>query len=84
MKEFPSSLHLAAWKLGARPTLIAGTQTIMGLGWIIDYVFSFRRALRERCEIHHEVATTSSEEELGEAKKLKLEEAQFEEAELNI
>ena len=30
--EFPSSLHLAAWKIGAWPVLLTGTQTTTSLG----------------------------------------------------
>ena len=44
MKEFPSSLHVAAWKLGDWPALLTGTQAAMSFGWIVDFLFSFCRA----------------------------------------
>ena len=72
MAEFPSSLHLAAWKIGAWPALMTGTHTTMSLGWIIRYFFDFYRALPEQCEFHHTAEESSSEEELCEAKKHKI------------
>ena len=83
MKEFLSSLHLTAWKLGAWPALFSGAQAAISLGWVINFFFSFCRALPERCEIHHNALGSSSEEELGQAKKRKLEGEQSEVAELN-
>ena len=61
--QFPSSLHLTAWKLGAWPVLLTGTQTTMSLGWVTRYLFDFQRALPDRCEFHRTLAATSSEEE---------------------
>ena len=61
--QFPSSLHLTAWKLGAWPVLLTGTQTTMSLGWVARYLFDFQRALPDRCEFHRTLAATSSEEE---------------------
>ena len=83
MKDFPSISHLTAGEHGDWPALLAGAQTTASLGWIIDYLFSFCSALPGRCEFHREVAASSSGEEMGEAKKRKLEESQSEEAELN-
>ena len=82
MAEFPPGLHPAAWKIGAWPALFTGTQTAMSLGWIIRYLFSFCRDLPERCELHHNVTESSSEEELGDAKKRGVEKEQAQEAEL--
>ena len=76
MAECPSSLHLAASKIGAWPALTTGAQTTMSLGWIIRYLFDFFRALPEQCEFHHIAEDSSSEEELGEAKKRKIEQDQ--------
>ena len=61
---------------------MAGAQTTVSLGWSINYFPSSCRALPERCEIRHEVATSSSEKELGDAEERKLEEAKSEVAEL--
>ena len=61
--QFPSSLHLTAWKLGAWPILLVGTQTTMSLGWVLRYLYDFQRALPDRCEDHRTLAATSSEEE---------------------
>ena len=83
MKEFPSSLHLAAWKLGAWPALLTGTQTAMSLGWIARHLSSFCRALPERCEIRHNMSESLSEEDLGGAENRKLQHEQSEKAELN-
>ena len=74
--EFPSRLHLAASKIGAWPALMTGAQTTMSLGWIIRYLFDFYRALLEQCEFHHIAEGSSSEEELGEAKKRKIDQDQ--------
>ena len=63
VNQFPSSLHLTAWKLGAWPVLLTGTQTTMSLGWMSRYLFDFQRALPSRCEFHRTLASTSSEEE---------------------
>ena len=83
MADFPASLHLAAWKIGAWPALMSATQTTMSLGWIIRYLFDFCRALPERCEFHHDVAESSSEEEIGASKKRKVEKEETPEAEPN-
>ena len=83
MAEFPPSLHLAAWKLAAWPALSTGTQTAMSLGCVIRYLLSSCRALPERCEFHHNASESSSKEELGEAKKRRVEKEQSQEAELN-
>ena len=79
LAQFPSSLHLAAWKLGAWPTPMPGTQTTMSLGWIIRHLFDFARALPERCEFHHAVEGSSSEEEMEDAKKRKVDQNQLQE-----
>ena len=50
LKNFPPCLHLAAWKIGDWPVLMAGAQTTMSLGWIISYSHSFRRGLPQTCE----------------------------------
>ena len=63
LAQFPSSLHLTAWKLGAWPVLMTGTQTTMSLGWIIRYLFDFARAFPGRCEFHRTAGSSSSEEE---------------------
>ena len=71
LAEFPSSLHLAAWKLGAWPILMTGAQTTISLGWVIRYLFDFARALPDRCEFHRTPASSSSEdEELPKKRKL--------------
>ena len=70
--EFPSSLHFTAWKIGAWPVLLTGTQTTMSLGRIISSLSDFCRRLRGRCEFHHNAAESSSEAELGGAKNAKL------------
>ena len=80
---FPPSLHLAAWKIGAWPALMTGAQTTMSLGWIIRYLFDLYRALPEQCEFHHIAEDSSSEEELGEAKKRKIEQDQAQEERSN-
>ena len=49
----------------------------------VSCTLSFCRALPERCEIRHNAPESSSEDELGEAKKRKLEDEQSEEAGLN-
>ena len=74
LKDFPSSFHLAAWKEGAWPVLMTGTQTTMSLGWIIRYLFDFARALPEHCELHHAAEESSTEEDEAEeeAKKRKI------------
>ena len=78
MKEFPSCVHLAAWEIGAWLALLAGTQTAMSLGWVINFPPSFCQSLPERREFHCNMPESSSEEELGEAKKRKLEDEQSE------
>ena len=83
MAEFSSSLHPTAWKIRAWPALLTGTQTTMILGWIALSLFSFCRDLPERCELHHNVNESSSEEELGDAKKRGVEKEQAQEAELD-
>ena len=83
MADFPPSLHLAAWKIGAWRVLMTGTQTTMSLGWILRYLFDFRQSLPERCKFHHNVAESSSGEELGEPKKRNAEKEGTPEAELN-
>ena len=50
LASFPSSLHLTAWKLGAWPVHMNGTQTTMSLGWIIRYLFDFALALPKSSE----------------------------------
>ena len=37
---FPSSLHLFAWRWGARPARLLGTQSEMSFGWAIGYLLS--------------------------------------------
>ena len=76
LSEFPSSLHLAAWEIGAWPVLATGTQTAMSLGWIIRYLFDFARAMPARCEFHHAAEASSSEEEEEQAKKRKIDQEQ--------
>ena len=83
MAEFPSSLHLAAWKIGAWPALVTGALTTMSLGWILRFLFDFCQALPGRCEFRHNVAESSSGEELGESKKRKVEKEETPEAEPN-
>ena len=55
----------------------------MSSGWIIRYSFSFCRPLPERCDLHHDAGETSSEEELGEANKRRVEMEEAQEAELH-
>ena len=38
MADFPSSLHLLAWRIGAWPMKLTGTLTEMPLGWAINYL----------------------------------------------
>ena len=76
VKEFPSSLHLAAWEIGAWPALLAATQAAMSLGWVINFPPSFCQSLPERRDFHCNMPESSSEEEPGEAKKRKLEDEQ--------
>ena len=76
LSQFPSSLCLAAWKIGAWPALMTGTQTTMSLGWITRYLFDFARAMPERCEFHHAVEASSSGEEEEQAKKRKIDQEQ--------
>ena len=76
LAKFPSSLHLAAWEIGAWPMLITGTQTAMSLGRIIRYLFDFARALPDRCEFHHAAESSSSEEDEDQAKKRKIDQDQ--------
>ena len=82
MAEFPASLHPTAWKIRAWPAPLTGTQTAMILGWIVRYLPSFCRDLPERREIHHNASESSSEGELGDAKKRRVEKEQAQEAEL--
>ena len=71
LAQFPSSLHLAAWKLGAWPALMAGAQTTISLGWVIRYLFDFARALPGRCEFHRTLGSSSSgEEELSKKREI--------------
>ena len=77
--EFPSSLHLTAWKLGDWPALTTGAQTTVSLGWIFRYLFDFARALPERCKLHHAVEESSSKEEMEDAKKRKIDQNQLQE-----
>ena len=71
LAQFPSSLHLTAWKLGAWPVLMTGTQTTISLGWVIRYLFDFARALPYRCEFHRALGSSSSdEEELSKKRKI--------------
>ena len=73
LSNFPSSLHLAAWKIGAWPVLMTGAQTAMSLGWVMRYLYDFARALPDRCEFHHAVEPSSSGEEPEDPKKRKIE-----------
>ena len=75
LKQFTSSLHLAARKIGAWPVLMAGTQTSMSFGWIIRYLYDFTRALPTHCEFHHAVGSSSSEMEEEQSGKRKIEQA---------
>ena len=71
LAQFPSSLHLTAWKLGAWPVLMTGAQTTISLGWVTRYLFDFARALPGRCEFHRTLAASSTEdEELSKKRKL--------------
>ena len=45
---------------GARPALLAGTQTSVSLGWIANYLFSFCRAFARKCELRRSVESSSS------------------------
>ena len=63
LAQFPCSLHLTAWKLGAWPVLMTGAQTTLSLGWVIRYLFDFARALPNRCEFHRMSVSSSAEEE---------------------
>ena len=47
----------------------------MSLGWIINYLYSFCRALPQTWEFHRGQAAASSDNEGAEAKKCKHEEA---------
>ena len=76
LSQFPSSLCLAAWKIGAWPVLMTGTQTTMSLGWIIRYLFDFARAMPGRCEFHHAAEARFSGEEVDQAKKRKIDQDQ--------
>ena len=51
----------------------------MGLGWIIRYLFDFARALPERCKFHRDVEGSSSDEEVEEAKKRKIDQDRLQE-----
>ena len=83
MKDFPSSLHLTAWQLGARPVLLAGTQTAMSFGWVANYLSSFCRAFPQKCELRRGIESSSSDEQEIEAKKRKLGKAGSGNVELN-
>ena len=76
LSEFPSSLHLTAWKIGAWPVLMTGTQTAMSFGRILRYLFDSARAMPDRCEFHHAVEASSSEEEEDQAKNRKIDQDQ--------
>ena len=41
LRQFPSSLHLLAYRLGAWEVRLQGTQTAMSAAWILSYLFSF-------------------------------------------
>ena len=81
--DFTSSLRLTAWAIGAWPALMTGAQTTMSSGWILRHLFDFCRALPERCEFRHNVAESSSEEEMGESKKRNVEGDEAPQAEPN-
>ena len=76
LNNFPSSLHLAAWKIGAWPALLTGTQTAMSLGWAMRYLYDFARAMPDRCDFHHAVESSSSGEEHEDPKKRKIQQEQ--------
>ena len=59
LKAFPPILHLTAWEIGACPVLLAGTQTAMSSGWIINYLYSFCRVPSQSCEFRHERRASS-------------------------
>ena len=61
LSSFSSSLHLTAWKLGAWPVHMTGTQTTMSLGWIIRYLFDFALALPKSSEFFLGGANSSSD-----------------------
>ena len=61
LTHFTSSLHLTAWKLGAWPVHMTGTQTTMSLGWIIRYLFDFALALPRNSEYFSRPITSSSD-----------------------
>ena len=72
MKDFPSILHLTAWKLEAWSVLPAGTQTAMSLGWIANYLCSSCRAFPQGCELRRSTGSSCSGEQEIEAKKRNL------------
>ena len=82
LRASPSSLHLTTWELGAWPVLLAGTQTAMILGRIINYLYSFCRVFPQSCEFHREREASSLGDEEADAKKRKLEEVGPEGSEL--
>ena len=41
LMDFKSGLQLSAWKLGAWPVKMLGTQSDLSLAWIVNYLFSF-------------------------------------------
>ena len=82
LKSFPPIIHLTYWEIGACPVLLAGTQTALSWGWIINYLYSFRRAFPQSCEFRRGREPSSSDGEEAKAKKRKLKEVGSEGSEL--
>ena len=82
LKSFPPIIHLTYWEIGACPVLLAGNQTAMSLGRIINYLYSFFRAFPQSCEFRHEREPSSPDGEETEAKKRRLKEVGSEGSEL--
>ena len=82
LKSFPPIIHLTDWEIGACPVLLAGTQTALSWGRIINYLYSFCRTFPQSCEFRREREPSSSDGEEAKAKKRKLKEVGSEGSEL--
>ena len=58
-RSSPSSFHMLAWGLGARPAKMIGAHTATSLGWILNYLFSFARQPPIEYEHHLELPPSS-------------------------
>ena len=82
LEPCPPVLHLTDWEIGACPVLLAGNQTAMSLGRIVNFLYIFCRSFSQSCEFRHEREPSSPDGEEAEAKKRRLKEVGSEGSEL--